>query len=237
MIAPLMPFAIKGNIWYQGESNEGRAEQYGILLPVMIRSWRKSWGEGNFPFVIVQLPNFRNPSDTPEYGAWSHVRDAQRETADTVPATGLIVTIDIGEAHNIHPHDKRDVGRRMCRWALSSVYGKPLLAGGPVFEKATVKGSKMLVTFTRTGAGIHTSDGRPPAEFALAGSDHVWHWARAKIKGKNTVEVWSRAVKKPVAVRYAFNNDPRNPNLTNDSGVPASPFRSDNWPGPTHGKR
>jgi sialate O-acetylesterase len=237
MIAPVMPFAIKGNIWYQGESNEGRAEQYGILLPVMIRAWRKNWGEGEFPFGIVQLPNFRNPSAQPEDGSWSHLRDAQRKTADTVPNTGLIVTIDIGEAHNIHPHDKLDVGRRMCRWALADVYGKPLLPGGPVFEKATPKGSKMIVTFSVTGAGLRTRDGKAPAAFALAGADHSWHWAEAKITGKNTIRVWCREVKKPVAVRYAFNNNPQNPNLTNDSGVPASPFRSDDWPGPDHGKR
>lgn len=237
MIAPLIPFAIKGNIWYQGESNEDRAEQYGVLLPTLIRAWREKWNEGNFPFGIVQLPNYRDHQPYPEDAAWSHLRDAQRWTTDTILNTGLIVTIDIGEAHNIHPHDKLDVGKRMCRWVLADVYKKDLLPGGPVFDKAVVKGSRIIVNFTVTGSGLRTTDGKVPQEFALADKDHQWHWAKAKITGKSTVAVWSKEVKNPVAVRYAFNSNPLDPNLTNDSGVPASPFRSDNWPGPTHGKR
>lgn len=237
MIVPLIPFAIKGNVWYQGESNEGRAEQYGILLPRMIQAWRTEWGEGRFPFGIVQLPNFRDHNTKPEDEAWSHLRDAQRRTADTVSNTGLIVTIDIGEAHNIHPHDKYDVGKRMCQWALSSVYHKNILPGGPQFDTAIVKRRTMVVSFDNAGSGLRTTDGNAPQEFALAGKDHQWHWAKAKIIGKNKIKVWSKKVKKPIAVRYAFNNNPQHPNLTNDSRIPAAPFRSDHWPGPTHGKR
>jgi sialate O-acetylesterase len=237
MIKPLIPFAIRGNIWYQGENNEERAEQYGILLPTMIRAWRQKWLEGNFSFGIVQLPNFRNSMPQPADEAWSHLRDAQRWTSDTVPNTGLIVTIDIGEAHNIHYKDKLDVGKRMCQWALADVYHIPELPGGPVFEKAEVKANKIIATFKIIGRGLTTSDGKAPQEFALAGDDQQWHWAKAKIINKSQILIWSAEVKKPVAVRYAFNNNPKDPNLTNDSKLPASPFRSDNWSGPTHGKR
>jgi len=237
MIKPVIPFAIRGNIWYQGENNEDRAEQYGILLPTMIRAWREEWKEGNFPFGIVQLPNFRDAKSEPADEAWSHLRDAQRWTSDTVANTGLIVTIDIGEAHNIHYKDKLDVGKRICRWALADVYHQEILAGGPVFEMAETKGKKMIATFKVTGSGLTTIDGKAPQGFALAGDDHQWHWAKAKIINKNQLVVWSTEVKNPVAVRYAFNNNPKDPNLTNDSKIPASPFRSDNWSGPTHGKR
>ncbi|SFV34597.1 sialate O-acetylesterase [Thermoflavifilum thermophilum] len=237
MVKPLIPFAIRGVIWYQGESNEDRAEQYGILLPTLIRSWRNEWHNDTLPFGIIQLPNFRDPHPYPADEAWSHLRDAQRWTADTVPHCGLIVTIDLGEAHNIHPKDKWDVSKRVLQWALAKVYDWPVLPGGPIFQQAHPNGNKMILTFTCTGKGLKTTDGMPPNEFALAGEDHQWHWAKAKILSPNQIIVWSPEVKHPIAVRYAFNNNPLRPNLTNDSGIPASPFRSDDWPGPTHGKR
>lgn len=237
MIAPLIPFSIRGNVWYQGESNEDRAEQYGILLPTMIRAWRERWGEGNFSFAIVQLPNYRDPKPEPVDEPWSFIREAQRRTALEVPNSGLIVTIDIGEAHDIHPKDKLDVGKRMALWALADVYGEKLAASGPMFRDAKPKGSKIVVRFSSVGKGLRLRDGDQPDEFAVAGDDHQWHWGEAKIRGRDKVEVWSKDVARPVAVRYAFNDNPRDPNLTNDSGLPASPFRSDNWPDPTHGKR
>lgn len=237
MIAPLIPYAIKGNFWYQGENNEDRAEQYGTLLPVMIRSWRNNWKEGNFPFGIVQLPNFKNHESVPEDGAWSHLRDAQRWAADTVKNAGLIVTIDIGEAHNIHYHDKYDLGQRMCQWALSHVYKYPVLPSGPMFEKAAINKNKMIATFNVVGDGLTTKDGKAPQCFAIAGANHQWHWATAKIINKNQVEVWSEEVPHPVAIRYAFNDNPIDPNLTNESMLPAAPFRTDDWAGPTHGRR
>ena len=237
MIEPLIPFAIRGAIWYQGESNEARAQQYGILLPVMIKSWRERWGEGDFPFGIVQLPNYRDAKDDPADEAWSHLREAQRLTAASVPRTGLIVTIDIGEARDIHPRNKLDVGKRMARWALADVYRHKLLKSGPVFQKTEIKDSKIVVTFSEVGNGLKLQSGNKPEEFAIAGADRKWYWAEAKIVGRNRVEVWSPRVSQPVAVRYAFNNNPRNPNLTNDTGIPAGPFRTDNWPGPTDGKR
>ena len=237
MIAPLIPFAIRGAVWYQGESNEERVQQYGILLPTMIRAWRERWGEGDFPFGIVQLPNYRDPRPEPADEAWSFLREAQRRTATATRNSGLIVTIDIGEAHDIHPKDKLDVGKRMARWALADAYGQKITPSGPMFRSAQPQGSKIVVTFNDSGRGLRIRDGDKVDEFAVAGVDRHWHWASAKIVGKDRVEAWSEAVAQPVAVRYAFNNNPRHPNLTNDTGLPASPFRSDDWPGPTDGRR
>ncbi len=237
MIAPLIPFGIRGAAWYQGESNEARAEQYGILLPVLIKAWRERWGQGDFPFGIVQLPNYRDEKSEPADEPWSHLREAQRRTALRTRNAGLIVTIDIGEAHDIHPRNKLDVGKRMALWALADVYGKRVTKSGPMIRDARVAGAKIILTFDEVGSGLRIRDGARLDEFAVAGEDKKWVWADAKIVGKNRVEVSSPAVSRPVAVRYAFNNNPKHPNLTNESGLPAAPFRTDNWPGPTDGKR
>jgi sialate O-acetylesterase len=158
-------------------------------------------------------------------------------TALNTPNTGLIVTIDIGEASDIHPKNKLDVGRRAARWALVDVYGRRWTKSGPMFRSAKIEGSKIILTFDAVGAGLKIRDGDKLDEFAIAGTDKKWRWANAKIVGKNQVEVWSDEVTQPLAVRYAFNNNPKHPNLTNDTGLPAAPFRADNWPGPTDGKR
>jgi sialate O-acetylesterase len=239
MIAPLIPFSIRGAFWYQGESNEARAQQYEILLPVMIKAWRERWGEGDFPFGIVQLPNYRDPKDEPADEAWSHIREAQRRTARSLSNIGLIVTIDIGEAHDIHPKNKLDVGKRMAYWANALVYLRNSVKSGPSFREAKPGGSgaELIVSFDDVGQGLRSRDNGKLTEFAIAGEDRKWYWAQAEIVSRHQVKVWSRSVPKPIAVRYAFNNNPRNPNLTNDTGLPASPFRSDNWPGPTDGKR
>jgi sialate O-acetylesterase len=231
MIAPLIPFNIRGAIWYQGESNEARAQQYGILLPTMIKAWRERWGETEFPFGIVQLPNYRDPKPEPADEPWSFIREAQRQTAAKMRNVGLIVTIDIGEAHDIHPHNKLDVGRRMARWALVDVYGRPMTKSGPMFREAKLTGSKIVLRFDQAGAGLRLRDGNKLDEFAVAGADHKWHWANAKIVGKDRIEVWSDEVPHPLAARYAFNNNPKHPNLTNETGLPAGPFRTDDWPG------
>ena len=202
----------------------------------MIRSWRERWAAGNFPFGIIQLPNYRAMKDAPEEAPWSFLRDSQRRTAITTPNTGLIVTIDIGEANDIHPKNKLDVGRRMFRWAMRQAYGRTL-ADSPRLRKAEPSGTKMVLTFDNSGSGLKISEGDRLNEFAIAGADKKWVWAEAKIVGKDKVEVWSPAVIAPVAVRYAFNSNPKHPNLTNDSGLPASPFRTDDWPDPTAGKR
>ena len=237
MIAPLIPFYIRGAVWYQGESNEARAQQYGILLPTMIRAWRERWHEGAFPFGIVQLPNYRDSKSDPADEPWSFVREAQRRTVINTANTGLIVTIDIGEAHDIHPKNKLDVGKRMARWALADVYGRRLTKSGPMFRAAKIDGARVTLKFDQAGEGLRLHDGDRLDEFAVAGADHKWFWAKAKIIGKDRIEVWSESVPHPLAVRYAFNNNPRHPNLTNETGLPATPFRTDDWPGPTDGKR
>jgi sialate O-acetylesterase len=237
MIEPLVPFAVRGAFWYQGESNEARAEQYGILLPTMIRAWRERWGQRDLPFGIVQLPNYRESRPEPSDEPWSHIREAQRRTAVATKNAGLIVTIDVGEARDIHPKNKLDVGRRMARWALAEVYGRRRTPTGPMFSRVKVEGSKLVLTFDDVGAGLRIRDGDRLQEFAVAGEDRKWRWAEARIVGRDRVEVWSADVPRPVAARYAFNNNPRRPNLTNDSGLPAAPFRTDDWPGPTDGKR
>jgi sialate O-acetylesterase len=237
MIGPLIPFPVRGAFWYQGESNEARAEQYGKLLPTMIRAWRERWGQGDFPFGIVQLPNYRDPKPEPADEPWSHIREAQRRTARSTKNAGLIVTIDVGEARDIHPKNKLDVGQRMARWALADVYGRKLTAAGPMFSRMKVAGSKIVLTFEDVGTGLRIRDGDRLQEFAVAGEDRKWHWAEARIVGKDKVEVWSTDVPRPVAARYAFNNNPRRPNLTNDTGLPAAPFRTDDWPDPTADRR
>lgn len=236
MIEPLIPFAIRGAVWYQGESNEARAEQYGILLPTMIRSWRERWGLPTLPFGIIQLPNYRRQNAEPEDSPWSHIREYQRRTAITDKLNGLIVTIDIGEANDIHPKNKLDVGKRMSVWALRNVYGRKLTEA-PVLASHEIRDGKIILTFTDVGTGLRLRSGDKLEEFAIAGADRKWHWAEARIVGKDRVEVWSVSVADPQAVRYAFNVNPKNPNLTNDSGLPASPFRTDSWPDPTAGRR
>ena len=236
MIEPLMPFAICGTVWYQGESNEARAEQYNILLPTMIRAWRERWQQGDFPFGIVQLPNYRAVKAEPEESPWSFLREAQRRTAENTSNTGLIVTIDIGEANDIHPKNKLDVGKRMAIWALKKVYRKDL-SDSPKFKKAEIKGSKIVLLFDDAGEGLKIKNGTRLEEFAIAGEDKKFVWAEANIVGKHKIEVFSASVPNPLAVRYAFNSNPRNPNLTNDSGLPATPFRTDDWSDPTAGKR
>ena len=236
MIEPLIPFAIRGAAWYQGESNEGRAEQYGILLPVMIRAWRERWGQGDFPFGIIQLPNYRSVKSDPEESAWSFIRENQRRTALTVKNAGLIVTIDIGVSNDIHPKNKVDVGKRMAVWALSDVYRHKVLTA-PTIKRIDEKNGKVYLTFANVGMGLKIRSGDRLEEFAIAGEDKKWYWADAKIVRKDMIEVSSPQVPLPKAVRYAFNSNPKNPNLTNDSGLPVSPFRSDDWPDPTAGKR
>ncbi|WP_116124929.1 sialate O-acetylesterase [Lewinella sp. IMCC34183] len=237
MIEPLIPYAIRGVAWYQGESNEDRAEQYEELLTTMIRAWRDRWEQGAFPFAIVQLPNFRATDPEPQDLAWSHLRDRQRRVANDVENAGLIVTIDVGEANDIHPTNKLDVGQRLARWALTDVYGEAVPAGGPVYRDVTFADGAATVVFDRVGEGLRLTEGDAPREFAVSGADGRWYWAEARIAGRDRIVVRSPKVPKPVAVRYAFNNNPEHPNLTNETGIPAGPFRTDDRPGPTHGRR
>ena len=232
MIAPLAPYQIKGAIWYQGESNAERAYQYRKLLPAMIASWRKAWGQGDFPFGIVQLANFMAQNDQPGESHWAELREAQSMTA-AMPNNGLAVAIDIGDAADIHPRNKEDVGKRLAAWALSGVYGKDVPGSGPVYESMAALGNAVRIKFKHTHGGLVAKGGEPVKGFAVAGEDRKWVWADAKIDGE-TVVVSSPQVAKPVAVRYAWANNPVC-NLYNKAGLPASPFRTDDWKGLTGG--
>lgn len=244
MIAPLVPFAIRGAIWYQGESNAGRAHQYRTLFPAMIESWRKAWGQGDFPFLFVQLAAFAAhqpgkpvPPDQlnkePGDDAWSELREAQTMTLK-LPNTGMAVTIDIGEPNDIHPKNKQDVGKRLALWALATTFKKDLVYSGPLYKSVELKGNQAVLKFDHLGGGLTTNDGKPPRGFAVAGSDHKFVWADAKIDG-DTVIVSSDKVPAIASVRYAWLSYP-DCNLANKAGLPASPFRTDDWPGITVGK-
>ena len=228
MIAPLVPFAIRGVIWYQGESNAGRAYQYRTLFPLMIRSWRNAWGH-EFPFYFVQLANWHASKAAPDESDWAELREAQTMTLRE-PHTGMAVTIDIGDENDIHPRNKLDVGRRLAAWALAATYGQQVIPSGPLFDRFTIEGDKVRIRF-KHAAGLKTSDGSPVKGFAIAGEDRRFVWADARIDG-DTVIVTSPKVVKPVAVRYGWADNPI-ANLYNKAGLPASPFRTDDWPGVT----
>jgi len=228
MITPVLPYALRGAIWYQGESNSGNAWQYRTLFPAMIRDWRAAWGQGDFPFLFVQLANFtaapRNPGDN----EWAELRDAQFNTLRTVPATGMASAIDIGEAGDIHPKNKQDVGKRLARWALADTYAQKIESSGPLYLSSVIEKSTVRVRFDHLGGGLTAKDG-PLKLFAIAGADRKWVWADAVIDGDSVV-VSSPAVSAPVAVRYAWAANPAGCNLYNQAGLPASPFRTDSWP-------
>jgi sialate O-acetylesterase len=233
MIAPLVPFAIRGAIWYQGEANAGRAYQYRTLFPTMIRNWRKAWGEGEFPFYFVQLANWQPLKPEPGESEWAELREAQMMTLRE-PQTGMAVIIDIGDTNDIHPRNKLDVGHRLAAWALANTYGEKVETSGPLYKSFAVEGDKIRVRFTHA-VGLKTADGGPLKGFAIAGEDHKFVWAEARIEG-NDVVVWNKDVTKPVAVRYAWADNPIC-NLYNKAGLPASPFRTDTWPGVTFARK
>ena len=230
MIAPLVPYNIGGAIWYQGESNASRAYQYRKLFPAMIRNWRSDWGLGDFPFLFVQLANFKAVKPQPAESDWAELREAQLMTL-ALPKTGMAVIIDIGEANNIHPKNKQDVGRRLALWALSRNYGKKLVYSGPIYKSMRVMGNKIILDFKHIGGGLVAGGDEPLKGFAIAGMDREFVWADAKINGDSIV-VSSDKVTAPIAVRYAWADNPVC-NLSNKEVLPASPFRTDNWPGIT----
>ncbi len=230
MIAPVVPYAIQGVVWYQGESNAGRAYQYRKLFSAMITDWRNAWGNDNFSFYFVQLANFADTKPDPAEDDWAELREAQN-MALTLKNTGMAVTIDIGDAKDIHPKNKQEVGRRLALNALAKDYGKNVDYFGPMYKSMSVKGSEIAVKFAHTDDGLVAKDGEALKGFAIAGADKKFVWADAKIKG-NKVLVSSPQVAKPVAVRYAWAHNPVC-NLFNGAGLPASPFRTDSWPGET----
>jgi sialate O-acetylesterase len=225
MAAPLTPMRIKGVLWYQGESNASRANQYHLLLSTLIQSWRQTWGQGDFPFLIIQLPEYKpGPSECPE-GAWADLREAQDQTFQDVPLTGLVCTLGLGEKDNIHPKKKADVGKYLALWALGEVYHKKLVYSGPRFSSVQAVKDKVVVEFTNAGKGLAARGGGPLKGFGLAGADRQWHPAGARLLKGGRVEVWCKDVPQPVQISYAWADDPLC-NLTNQEGLPAFPFQA-----------
>ena len=230
MINPLIPFPVKGVIWYQGESNSGNAYDYRVRFPDMIRDWRNRWND-EFPFFWVQLANFRSAKDNPAADSWAVVRESQDATLK-LPKTGTAVAIDIGDAKDIHPKNKQEVGRRLSLVARAKVYGEnDLVYSGPRYKSMRIEGGKVILSFDHIGGGLVARGGKLK-RFAIAGADKKFVWADAVIDGQNVI-VSSAMVKEPVAVRYAYEGNPAGCNLYNKAGLPASPFRTDNWPVPT----
>ncbi|NOR75417.1 MAG: 9-O-acetylesterase [Draconibacterium sp.] len=226
MIKPLLPYGIRGAIWYQGESNAGRAVQYRKLFKTLINDWREVWGQGDFPFLFVQLANFMPAQSEPSNETWPNLREAQTMALE-LPNTGMAVTIDIGDARDIHPTNKQDVGKRLALSALAKVYGQDIPYSGPMYKAMKIEGNKVRIKFTHTNNGLKTKGSNQLKGFAIAGADKKFVWAEAKIEGDEVV-VWSTKVKNPVALRYAWANNPIC-NLYNGADLPASPFRTDSW--------
>jgi sialate O-acetylesterase len=240
MINPLVKLKIKGVIWYQGESNAKRAYEYRTLFPNMIQDWREKFEQGDFPFLFVQLANFRQPQDYCAESDWAELREAQN-LALSLPNVGMACAIDIGEAGNIHPSNKQEVGRRLSLVAQKIAYNKDLVHSGPMFESVKFVDQKAFLKFTEIGSGLMVKDRYGYLKgFCIAGDDRVFYSAKAEIKG-NEVIVWNDSIKRPLAVRYGWADNPFDANLYNLEGLPTSPFRTDNWPGITvnnvYGKR
>lgn len=233
MLKPIIPYGIAGAIWYQGEANADRAYQYRKLFKDLISDWRAQWGLGDFPFCWVQLANFMAADEQPAESAWAELREAQTMALE-LPNTGQALAIDIGEAGDIHPRNKQDVGKRLELNALKIAYGKDVVNSGPMFESMEVKGDKAYIHFKEIGSGLLAKDkyGYVNA-FAIAGEDQQFHWAKAELVDDTTVVVSSAEVEKPVAVRFGWGNNPDDLNLYNKEGLPANPFRTDSWKGVT----
>ena len=232
MIAPIIPFAIKGAIWYQGESNAGRAEQYRRLFVDMIMNWRHDWGEGNFPFLEVQLAPFVPKNSQP--GTWPELREAQVHATKVLPKVGIAVITDVGEKDDIHPTKKEPVGARLALAGRAIAYGDHIVYSGPMYKGMKVRGDKAIIRFNHVGSGLVARDGELKG-FTIAGEDRKFVPAQAEIEGDKVV-VQSPQVAKPIAVRYGWEDYPV-VNLWNKDGLPASPFRTDNFPMITAGKK
>jgi len=225
MVAPVINYSIKGICWYQGESNSSRAAEYTKLQPAQIADWRNKWQQGDIPFLFVQLPNFMEANYLPSESQWAELREAQLKTL-SVPNTAMAVAIDLGEWNDIHPDNKKDVGERLALAAQKVAYGEKIVYSGPVYQSSKTEGNKIILTFDHIGSGLVTNDGEELSEFAIAGADKKFVWAKAKIDGDKII-VWCDAVTNPQYVRYAWADNPVNPNLYNKEGLPASPFRTD----------
>lgn len=232
MIYPIRKYTVKGAIWYQGESNASRAYQYRTIFPLMIKDWRKQFENEDLVFLFVQLANFMQEDQMPRESEWAELREAQTMTLD-LPNTGMAVIIDIGEANDIHPRNKQDVGYRLSLPARKIAYGENIVFSGPMYKSMKKEDGKIRISFDHIGAGLEVRNKFGYLMgFQIAGSDKKFYWAKAKVDGDNVV-VYSEKVKDPVAVRYAWANNPSNANLYNEEGLPASPFRTDDWEGIT----
>ncbi|MVM33986.1 sialate O-acetylesterase [Spirosoma sp. HMF4905] len=225
MVAPEINYGIKGFCWYQGESNAGKPQEYAALLPALLKDWRQKWRQGDLPFLYVQLPGFMDYNYKPTESSWAVLREAQLKTL-ALPNTAMAVAIDLGEWNDIHPDNKKGVGERLALAAIKTAYKEAIVYSGPLVQSATVEKDKIVVRFTNTGGGLITNDGEEPSEFAIAGADKKFVWAKAKIEDGKVI-VWSDEVAAPQYVRYAWADNPVNPNLYNKEGLPASPFRTD----------
>jgi sialate O-acetylesterase len=226
MISPLTNFCIRGVIWYQGESNAERPKEYAKMFPALIHDWRSKWKQGDFPFLFVQLANFMEAKNEPSESHWALLREAQLKTL-SVPNTGMAVTIDIGEWNDIHPLNKKDVGSRLALAAEKIAYKEEkIIFSGPTFQSMKIEGNRIILNFQNCGSGLVTKDGKELKCFSIAGPDMKFVWARARIE-KDKVEVYNDSISNPVAVRYAWADNPDGANLANREGIPASPFRTD----------
>ena len=226
MVAPAINYAIKGFLWYQGESNAGRGREYAQLLPALITDWRNKWQLGDLPFIFVQLPNYMEANYSPSESGWAELRESERRTL-SLPNTGMAITIDAGNWNELHPLDKKDVGDRLALWAEHLAYGaKDMIYTGPLYQSYKTDGNKIVLSFTNVGGGLMAkgNDGNLDY-FAIAGADGKFVWAKAKIEGDQVV-VWNDKIPSPVAVRYAWADNPDGANLYNKDGLPASPFET-----------
>ncbi len=234
VLKPTIGYGIRGAIWYQGESNAGRAYQYRDLFPLMIQSWRDEWGIGPFSFYWVQLADYQNETREPVESAWAELREAQTMTMDRLKNTGQAVIVDLGEAQDIHPRNKQDVALRLARWALARDYGVKVPYQSPTYKSMAKQGDSVVLTFDNAENKLMTFDVPEVRGFAVAGADHKFVKATAKVVGKDKVEVRADGVADPLAVRYAWADNPVC-NLYNSAGLPVTPFRTDDWPGVTGG--
>lgn len=234
MIHPIIQYPVKGAIWYQGENNAGRAFEYRQAMPLLIHDWRNQWKEKNMPFYFVQLASFSAGNGNSNKGStWAELREAQTLTAINVPNTDIAITTDIGDAHDIHPRNKQDVGKRLAALALQNTYGKPILSHGPIFKSMGITGSRVEINFRETGSGLILK-GKGEG-FEVAGEDKKFYPATAVVTNDGeTITVYANEVQHPVAVRYAWTDDASNAGLFNKEGFPAFPFRSDQWAEITH---
>ena len=235
MLKPVIGYGMRGAIWYQGETNAGRSYQYREMFPLMIQNWRDAWQIGDFPFYWVQLADFMGEPSQPVESGWAELREAQTMTLDRLPNVGQAVIVDIGEGKDIHPRNKRDVALRLARIALARDYGKDVNFQSPRDKSLELKDGKALITFEigKHAAGkLRPFDLPEPVGFTIAGADRKFVPAEAKLVAPDRVEVWSKDVSEPAAVRYAWADNPVC-NLKNEAGLPATPFRTDDWPGVT----